>query len=44
MTWPAPHKETRMKIKIVKKGTFNVKPLTSCPVYVDDDPYTGAKK
>ena len=26
-----------MTIKIVKKGSFNVKPLTSCPLLVDDD-------
>jgi hypothetical protein len=26
-----------MNIKIVKKGTFNNKPLSSCPLLVDDD-------
>ena len=33
-----------MKIKIVKKGTFNVKPFASCPFAVDDDGLTGHKK
>ena len=33
-----------MKIKIVKKGSFSVKPLASCPVYVDDDPFKNTKK
>jgi hypothetical protein len=26
-----------MTIKIVKKGTFNVKPLAACPYMVDND-------
>ena len=26
-----------MKIKIVKTGSFNAKPLMSCPFLVDDD-------
>ena len=33
-----------MKIKIVKKGSFSVKPLASCPWAVDDDGLTGHKK
>ena len=33
-----------MKIKIVKKGSFSVKPLMSCPTLVDDDPFKNAKK
>ena len=26
-----------MKIKIVKNGSFNAKPVMSCPFFVDDD-------
>ena len=26
-----------MKIKIVKSGSFNAKPVMSCPYLVDDD-------
>ena len=33
-----------MKIKIVKKGSFSVKPLGGCPVYVDDSPFKNTKK
>ena len=32
-----------MKIKVVKKGTFNAKPSGYCPLLVDDD-FNGAKK
>ena len=33
-----------MKIKIVKKGSFSLKPLAGCPWAVDDDGLTGHKK
>jgi hypothetical protein len=33
-----------MKIKIVKKGSFNAKPAASCPLMVDDDNLQGRKK
>ncbi len=33
-----------MKIKVVKKGTFNAKPLASCPFMVDEDGVTASKK
>jgi len=33
-----------MKIKIVKKGSFNGKPQGFCPLFVDDDGLVGAKK
>ena len=36
MTWPAPHRSSPMKIKVVKQGTFNAKPLTTCPFDVDE--------
>jgi|SwirhirootsSR2_FD_contig_51_4109483_length_235_multi_2_in_0_out_0_1 hypothetical protein len=26
-----------MKIKVVKKGTSNSKPLTGCPILLDED-------
>ena len=29
-----------MKIKVVKKGTINAKPLTGCPVLLDEDGVT----
>ena len=43
MTWPALRKEIRMKIKVVKKGSFNVKPSNFCPFAVDDDVATPKK-
>ena len=33
-----------MKIKIVKKGTFNAKPSGFCPFNVDDDGLVSPKK
>ena len=33
-----------MKIKIVKKGMFNAKPLASCPFMVDEDGVTVSQK
>jgi len=33
-----------MKIKIVKTGSFNAKPVMSCPFLVDDDGGGIAKK
>ena len=33
-----------MKIKIVKKGSFSLKPLATCPWAVDEDYLTGHKK
>ena len=33
-----------MKIKVVKKGTFNAKPQGVCPLLVDDDGLNSAKK
>jgi hypothetical protein len=33
-----------MKIKIVKKGTFNAKPAAACPFMVDTDDVHGPKK
>jgi len=33
-----------MKIKIVKKGSFNAKPQGFCPLFVDDDGLTTPKK
>jgi hypothetical protein len=33
-----------MKIKVVKKGTFNAKPSNYCPFLVDDDGLNGSKK
>jgi hypothetical protein len=30
-------RRTWMNIKIVKPGSFKAKPLTSCPLLVDDD-------
>jgi hypothetical protein len=33
-----------MKIKIVKKGTFNAKPAASCPFMVDVDGVSLSKK
>jgi len=33
-----------MKINIVKKGTFNGKPLASCPFMVDDNGVHAQKK
>ena len=32
-----------MKIKIVKPGSFNAKPLMSCPFLVDDDGATASR-
>ena len=32
-----------MKINVVKKGTFNAKPLASCPFMVDDNGVNGKK-
>jgi hypothetical protein len=32
-----------MKITVVKKGTFTVKPLTGCPTLLDDDTVVGKK-
>jgi hypothetical protein len=33
-----------MKITVVKKGSFNLKPVASCPFQVDEDSLAGAKK
>jgi hypothetical protein len=33
-----------MKITVVKKGSFNLKPIASCPFQVDDDGLAGQKK
>ena len=33
-----------MKIKVVKKGSFNAKPLAACPLLVDDDALNAQKK
>jgi hypothetical protein len=33
-----------MKIKIVKPGSFNAKPLMSCPFLVDDNSVAGPRK
>jgi hypothetical protein len=33
-----------MKIKVVKKGTFNSKPSGFCPLMVDDDGLRAPKK
>ena len=33
-----------MKIKIVKNGSFNVKPVMACPFLVDDDGGLSPKK
>ena len=33
-----------MKIKVVKKGSFNAKPSGFCPFLVDDSGLTGQKK
>jgi hypothetical protein len=33
-----------MKIKIVKKGTFNAKPVAACPFMVDDAGVRAPKK
>jgi len=33
-----------MKIKVVKKGTFNAKPAAACPFMVDDDGVRAPKK
>ena len=32
-----------MKIQIVKKGTFNAKPLAGCPTLLDEDQVHGKK-
>ena len=36
MKWPAPHRSSPMKIKVVKKGSFTAKPMTTCPFEVDE--------
>jgi hypothetical protein len=33
-----------MKITVVKKGSFNLKPVASCPFQVDDRDLTGRQK
>jgi hypothetical protein len=33
-----------MKITVVKKGSFNLKPIAACPFQVDDDGLAGQKK
>ena len=33
-----------MKIKVVKKGTFNAKPSGICPFEIDDDGLVSPKK
>ena len=33
-----------MKITVVKKGSFSVKPMMSCPALVDDDGVNTPKK
>jgi hypothetical protein len=33
-----------MKITVVKKGSFNLKPAASCPYQVDDNGLTNTKK
>ena len=44
MTWPALLRETTMTIKIVKKGSFNAKPVAGCPFMVDNDGVRAPKK
>ena len=44
MKWPARHKENRMKIKVVKKGTFNAKPSAYCPFAIDEGNLSTPKK
>ena len=44
MTSPALHKEITMKITVVKKGSFNLKPVASCPFQIDEDSLAGQKK
>jgi hypothetical protein len=33
-----------MKITVVKKGSFNLKPAASCPWQVDEDSLAGKKQ
>ncbi len=33
-----------MKIKVVKRGSFSVKPMMTCPAFVDTDDVTTPKK
>jgi hypothetical protein len=33
-----------MKITVVKKGSFNLKPVASCPFQIDEDVFAGGKK
>ena len=33
-----------MQIKVVKKGSFNAKPATICPLLVDEDGLQSPKK
>ena len=33
-----------MKITVIKKGSFNAKPLASCPLMVDDNGVRDQKK
>ena len=44
MTWPAQPRRLQMKITVVKKGSFNLKPVASCPFQVDEDSLAGQKK
>jgi hypothetical protein len=44
MTSPAPVREIRMNIKIVKKGNFNPKAMMACPFLVDEDGLQDKKK
>jgi hypothetical protein len=37
-------REITMKITVVKKGSFNLKPVASCPFQIDEDGLAGQKK